>query len=114
MCFIADGIADIYRTKPTIARKNHRCNECGRTVKPGEQYLYHFQVYEGEALTRRVCRGCAYVRQLIHDAAISAGCAEHESWPLFGNLYDDIQDYPELARLWTEPAPAEFQITESW
>ena len=37
----------VYRERTQIARKRHRCSECGGTVYPGEQYRYAFGVWDG-------------------------------------------------------------------
>lgn len=117
MCFYHDGEADIYKVKPVRARKTHRCYECQRAIQPGEPYLRHFQVYEGEPFSCAVCRDCAYVRQLIHDLEIANGCREWESRPAWGELdtlmgdYGD--EYPEALAAWKQPAPASFVITEA-
>lgn len=40
------------------ARKEHLCRSCGVTVKAGERYMRHFNLYDGEVTTEKVCFVC--------------------------------------------------------
>lgn len=61
MCRIDDY--DSYGTwlkdlKLRIARKEHRCGDCGRTIAKGEQYTYGVWLEEGDFFTVKVCAHC--------------------------------------------------------
>ena len=51
-------IPTVYRERTQIARKRHRCSECGGTVYPGEQYRYAFGVWDGAAGAFSICPRC--------------------------------------------------------
>jgi len=40
-----------------VARKEHRCSDCGRTIRPGEQYRRGVG-FDGTAWTWKDCRHC--------------------------------------------------------
>ncbi len=54
---------EIYRRHDRIARKSHRCCECGRQIAPGERYNYAWGVWEKSREYHR-CADC----QSIADA----------------------------------------------
>jgi ribosomal protein S27E len=55
-----DFNSTIYRT----ARKAHRCEECGRTIEPGERYSRTAAVWEGDFFTNVACLHCARARMV--------------------------------------------------
>jgi len=54
----ADGTCEVWQESHRKARKQHQCQECGRTIKPGERYMFIFTVFEGEARGNKVCAHC--------------------------------------------------------
>ena len=52
---------------PTIrwqkARKRHKCDECMRTIEPGEEYENYKGVSDGEWFVHKTCLGCARIRK---------------------------------------------------
>ena len=48
----------VWRETPRTARKQHRCDGCGAFIRPGEVYLAHFNVFEGEASNEKACFAC--------------------------------------------------------
>ena len=40
------------------ARKHHRCEECGRNIQPGEQYLYSAAKQDGSVWQSKCCEHC--------------------------------------------------------
>lgn len=54
-------------TKPT-ARVEHKCEECGRTIAPGEIYERTAAVWEGEFFTSVACAHCGAARRIVNTA----------------------------------------------
>jgi hypothetical protein len=40
------------------ARKAHTCDECSRTINPGQSYVNGAQVWEGEFSNHKLCMSC--------------------------------------------------------
>lgn len=60
MCRVdGEDRADAYSVYEPIARKEHCCGECCRTILAGERYERHNIVYDGSASTHLVCSHCA-------------------------------------------------------
>lgn len=93
MCFYYDdNYPAVYQeTKPT-ARKDHRCSECGEAIRPGTTYDRIFGVWEGDAVTFKICPACYALREQVADIERSRGCAEDESYPPLGMLHESISD----------------------
>lgn len=49
-----------YMDEERTARKEHRCTDCGRTIRPGETYRRGVN-FDGGAWTWKDCRHCDYV-----------------------------------------------------
>lgn len=41
-----------------VARKEHRCDDCGRTIEPGERYHRATWASYGDLLTSKMCGHC--------------------------------------------------------
>jgi hypothetical protein len=41
------------------ARKAHRCDSCFLQIVPGERYMAHFSVYDGEGNYEKACAKCS-------------------------------------------------------
>ena len=59
-------------TIPT-ARKDHRCGECGRTIKPGEEYEIYKGKYEGKIYTEKTCLDCVSLRNAFFQGSYVYG-----------------------------------------
>lgn len=84
--------------KMHVARKEHRCEECGRPIHPGERYEYTCGKWEGDVSVFKVCPRCLAIRAYVTDH-VPCFC-----WA-YGNMRDDakntIEEYaPELPGLW--------------
>src|SRR5512141_2158603 len=47
------------------ARKDHKCSECGRTIKTGESYEFVFGLANGKGHTYKTCVQCLNLRNWI-------------------------------------------------
>ena len=61
---MGDGLA--CTTYPR-ARKEHRCEECGRKIEIGEIYVRYAGTWEGDFFTNVACQQCAALRKIAGD-----------------------------------------------
>lgn len=94
-CYCDYELATVYCKRVYVARKEHRCYECGRTIRPGEKYESVFAVWEGVAQTVRTCPHCLALREFVV-AHVPCSCWSH------GNMRDEVLDD---AREWGHEAP---------
>ena len=89
-------IPECYGYENRKARKQHTCCECLGTIQPGERYHYHHGVWDGEAMSYKVCADCEALRaDLDRDTP-------HDECTPFEGLVDSVMGSgnPELiARL---------------
>jgi hypothetical protein len=50
------------REKIVVARKKHRCSECGREIHIGEKYEYAFGVWNCDSNVYKTCSDCLSIR----------------------------------------------------
>ena len=81
-------------TKPK-ARKQHKCDLCGKTIEPGEKYHCFTGKYDGKMFTDRTCLPCS--------GMISAYCdkCEHGGWADDDCEYLE-EDCPHIRQHFTE------------
>lgn len=53
---------DVHNERMPVARKNHKCEECGQSIKPGEVYHYHWGIFYGDPVTHKACERCGDLR----------------------------------------------------
>jgi hypothetical protein len=61
----ADTVTMLEYARPVKARKAHRCNECRRTIEPGETYQTEAFMFEGEFNRHKTCAHCWVVRDWL-------------------------------------------------
>lgn len=83
-CYCDYEQAKAYWPSRPIARKAHRCEECGRQIRTGERYERVRAIWADGAATFSTCVYCMAQRDLI-EAVADCFCWQH------GNLLDDIQ-----------------------
>jgi hypothetical protein len=85
MC-MAEGAdpASVYREKIVTARKQHRCDECGRPIECGERYQYVFAIWEGSPGAYHTCQHCLVAQDWLR--------AECGGW-LFEGVEEDISEH---------------------
>ena len=54
---------DFINTEIRKAKKEHKCCECGYTIKPGEQYEYVFGLWNVKPDTYKTCERCLDLRE---------------------------------------------------
>jgi len=84
--------AKFYRHSVHVARKDHKCVECGRVILRGEQYHYDFQVYDTwPSSSYHTCLHCRVAQQwLIRECG---GYLIEGTWE---DIREHIQEYPAL------------------
>ncbi len=81
MCVIdVDGgdWPEFYNKRLVVARKQHKCCECGEDILPGQQYEVVVGKWDGEFSTYKTCSVCLELRTHFF-------C----TW-VFGTLYEEL------------------------
>lgn len=96
-CYCDYEPVTIYSASTPRARKEHRCDECGTKIKPGEQYENVFAVWEGYPSTYKTCERCYDLRQWVKNS-VPCFCWAH------GNMIEDAGEaiYEACSRAPTE------------
>ncbi len=58
MCELDLETCEVWREERRKARKAHRCSTCRADIRPGDVYVNHFSVFEGDATTEAMCLPC--------------------------------------------------------
>ena len=78
------------------AKKQHRCEECGGAIDPGQIYERVFGVWDGYASTFKTCMHCVELREFMETIS-DCFC------PTYGNLVqealDEIQESGDIRLL---------------
>jgi len=97
-----DDYCDVYENRVQTARKDHKCSACRETIRKGDKYNYHFQVFEREAATVKRCARCQLIFQHL-EGLLSGGCDEGVDQKLnCGHSYSEVHGVeppPEIAAL---------------
>lgn len=93
MCFYHDEYADVSTDKLKVARKEHKCGDCGGVIRRGEKYRHTTFLFEGEWSTSKECRRCAFDRLRIIQHELAEGCHRSEAEPALESVGDAIIDY---------------------
>lgn len=73
---------DVYHREERTARKTHRCCECRRDrIRPGDRYVEHRGLLDGEWTTYRVCARCERVGDAMLAEAAASRKADREQFP---------------------------------
>lgn len=57
----ADETASFYSYSTPVARKEHRCEECHETIRPGTKYELYKQLFDGSWSTTKTCLSCVEI-----------------------------------------------------
>lgn len=94
-CFCDYDPPSVFNETAPVARKEHRCTECGRAIQRGEKYQCAWGIWDGMAETFKTCPRCLALRDYVkaHVPCLCLG---------FGRLHDDCM---EAARGYAHEAP---------
>ncbi len=92
MCFSSNHRPTIYDERRVKARKQHECFECQLPIRVGEQYLACAGLWDGDWRTYRLCATCEWLRERVAASERKVGCGSHEAYPLFGELYEALDE----------------------
>lgn len=85
MCLIDDAepVTMLAERQP-IARIQHRCDECKRTIEPGERYRSESMIHDGAFRSHKTCAHCEVARLWLN--------RECGGW-VFGAVLEDIIEH---------------------
>lgn len=87
----------VFRAVAYVARTPKTCDECRRTIRPGELYENAFGVWDGRAGTYHTCAECFEVRAELYEDLSSPGAGlypEEVACALaFGNLREELAEH---------------------
>lgn len=99
-----NGCVEFCRTFKPVAKKEHRCQECGRIIQPGEQYLYETFLWDGKFGFHKTCADCWSIRTSFFGAGFQYG-------GILGDLNEHINylrgDIAEIHMVCLTPAARE-------
>lgn len=85
MCMVDDGDGwEVCRVEQRRAAKAHRCDECSRTIEPGENYEWLTGLFDGSWSTYRTCQHCKAVATWL-----KVVCGGY----LSGGVYEDLYEH---------------------
>lgn len=87
MCMVDEGDGWlVFRDEHRVARKQHKCYECGRDIEAGERYYFATGVLNGDRkwITMRQCAHCVWAA-----AWLRSECNGF----LFGCVEEDLRDH---------------------
>jgi RNase P subunit RPR2 len=83
-CEMGD-VAEVYRTNVRTARKAHRCDECHRSITPGERYEEAVGFQDGSWWRMCTCHECLPIAAWV---VRNCGCRIHGD--LWRHLEEDV------------------------
>ena len=86
MCMFndGDGAVTMLSEADPVARKDHKCRECGRVIERGERYHVDRFVWEGKLDAHKTCAHCMVAREWLRQE-----CGGY----LFGGVEEDIREH---------------------
>lgn len=84
MCAIDAEPPTLARESSPTARKEHRCSECARTIRPGERYERVTGLWDGRWSTFTTCAHCRAARVWLE---VVCG-----TW-LYGELFQELEEH---------------------
>jgi hypothetical protein len=105
-------MSDFSTSRVVRARKSHTCEECGRTIEPGEDYDRYAGVWEGDFYTFVSCRHCLALRRTIEkaDPHWESSLGGIDEWFYQGMIRETATTFEDGLRL----ARLRLQFTRRW
>ena len=101
MCEIShDEYATIWEEDVVIARKLHRCDQCGGDIKPGTAYSKHFSLFEGDVTSEKRCYPCSVVTETFMDMHGTSFVPSQMASAINECIWEEGKD-SEAAKMWT-------------
>ncbi len=91
MCMVGDDYVDLLSSKTPKARKAHKCEECGRQIEPGENYVYETWLWEGDMSFGKTCLQC---RAATH--WLNIVCSGWVYNMVIDDLHEHIREEPDV------------------
>jgi len=89
-CFCDYDLPTFYEAIVRTARKEHSCDECSHTIRPGEKYECANGLWEGHFRTWKTCERCVDIRTWTKNN-VPCLCWAH------GNMIEDCREAIEAA-----------------
>lgn len=80
-----DVAPEVYGCEHRLARKLHKCCECGGLIPVNQHYFYHHGVWDYQGRSFKVCADCELLR-----IDIDATTDYPEDKVAFGELYEHV------------------------
>jgi hypothetical protein len=93
MCAVGDECVEMLSSRSPVARKQYRCDECGRDIGIGERYQRDAYVFDGYFYDHIACGHCVAARRWLEVVC--------NGW-VFGGVLADLSDH--LAESWATSA----------
>lgn len=84
-CYCDYELPSVFNESMPVARKSHRCSECGRPIEPGTKYRNIWGVWDGRGCTFKRCPACNRLAEYIK-AHVPCFC----DW--FGGLREEASE----------------------
>lgn len=76
---------DFYNHTYPKARKEHKCEYCGKKIEIGQKYSYETGKYDGDMFSRKLCLTC---ENILAEYCKSKGYGEFDWWAVSDWLSD--------------------------
>lgn len=92
MCFYDAERPSFCETEIRVARKEHKCCECGVVIGRGEKYEHVTGVWDGDIASFKTCSHCRELREKVVQHERAMDCDGEEAIPPFGELRQAVYD----------------------
>jgi hypothetical protein len=75
---------DVYQLKRPRARKEHRCDECHGTIRPGTHYAIVNSMCDGEWVHAKRCTPCQAIADDYLCGIVNPGMVHELAWEYLG------------------------------
>lgn len=112
MCMVDyadDGCNEFSHTVTYHARKEHKCDECHRTISPGEPYLYHSWKFDGAFSTAKTCQHCKVACDWL-----SENCGGYLIFGVSEDIHEHVTEYRGQAACVPRLKRIDVGMTRGW